>query len=108
MRSFFFIPRIQQGKLPPVTWETCPTKLGKAGTPPSQAAEANKTPIVWGEGWGAGAGEGELGEAGGGEAGWRNLRLRALLRAPGRGPVRGDAELFLLPGGRLSSSVAFS
>lgn len=62
----FFIPTIQQGQLPPVTRETCRAELGKAGTPPSHATEANKNLIVWGEELGVGKGKAsKVGQGGG-------------------------------------------
>lgn len=53
----FFIPTIQQGKLPPVTWETCRAELGKAGTLLSHATEANKKSHCVGRGLGVGKGK---------------------------------------------------
>lgn len=62
----FFIPTIQQGQLPPVTRETCRAELGKAGTLPSHATEANKNLIVWGEELGVGKGKAsKVGQGGG-------------------------------------------
>ena len=67
-----------------------------------------KIPLWGARAGGAGGGEREQGEAGGGEARLCNLRLMGLVCASGCGQVRWDTELFLLPGGRLSSYVTFS
>lgn len=77
MRSLVFMPRILQGKLPPVTKETCSTELGKAGTVLSHATGANKNPIVCGE---AGGWLGETGEQGGvGQKGSTHTRVTCSL-----------------------------
>lgn len=52
-----------------------------------------KIPLCGARAGGAGGGESEQGEAGGGEARLCNLRLLGLVRASGCGRVRWDAEL---------------